>query len=129
MATKISYGVVINSVEDSTSDNLRGLAYLIDRASEHSMSSTLSVSGGVLTLRAEGTIDDAVAVTRSASRHAAIYPEIEAHCPACERLTLSLLEGITGVSVTAERAIGSPGEERHQMRRDDPCRPPERRPS
>ena len=106
MATKLSYAVVVNPVEDSTADNLRGLAELIDLAEARSMNPKLSAREGVLALSAEGTVDEAVAVALEASR-SAIYPNLEVYCPACEKVALSLLEGTSGVHVLLS-AVESP---------------------
>ena len=113
------YGVVIDPVEDSTPDNLRALAHLMEIASGRSMRSSLCVSEGVLKFGAEGSLEDAVGVAREASR-SAIYPDVEVDGAASKRMAISLLKGTTGVLVHVKRPAPpgdrGPGNPREQQR-------------
>lgn len=118
------YGVVINPVEDSTSDNLRALAFLIDRASQSSMKTSLVTRGGAITLRAEGTIDEAASAARASSR-SAIYPTIVVHCSLCEAAALSLLDGDHGIDVlVGDEASPAHKETAHSGPREIASAPP-----
>lgn len=100
--TSLVYGAYIDPIEDSTADNLRGLAHLIDEAHARGMEVRLTrgrtPAGAVLRLSATATMHDACAMAMTAAE-AGIFPDLLAHCEPCKRELEALLEGASGVHV------------------------------
>lgn len=103
------HGVLIDPIEDSTSDNLNGLAELVDLCHEADLDTNLgtiptgsAVPGGpaglVLLLEATGQIEDVASTARQAAT-LAIYPDIGAASVGAGLRANNLLEGTVGVLV------------------------------
>ena len=110
---KIVHGVLIDPIEDSTSDNLNGLAELVDLCNEAHLDTRLGVlptgsatSGGrpggrpglVLRLEASGSLEDTASAARRAAA-LAIYPDIGVDSVSAGARAKKLLQGTVGVLV------------------------------
>ena len=106
---RIVHGVLIDPTEDSTSDNLRGLAELLDLGHEADLDTNLGVlptgspepggrSGLVLRLEVAGSLEKAASAARRAAE-LAIYPDIGVESVGAAARTNKLLEGTVGILV------------------------------
>ena len=118
------HGVLIYPIEDSTSDNLNGLAELVDLCHEAGLDTNLGTTptgspkpggraGLVLALEATGRIEDAASAARQAAA-LAIYPDIGVASVSAGLRANKLLEGTIGVLVkpveVLTRISRNPGE-------------------
>lgn len=108
-AVTLLHGVIIDPVEDSTSDNLAGLAELLGLCEDAGLGVRLGTfpSGPsapdaspatVLQLEASGSVGDVAPVARSAAAFA-IFPDIGVPTPSVGARAKQLLEGTVGVLV------------------------------
>ena len=109
-AVTLFHGLIIEPVEDSTSDNLAGLAELLGLCEDAGLDVRLGtfpsgLSPGeaappatVLQLEASGSVEDAAPVARSAAAFA-IFPDIGVPSPSVGARAEQLLEGTVGVLV------------------------------
>ena len=106
---KIAYGVLIDPIEDSTSDNLNGLAELLDLCHEADLNTRLGVlptgsaapggrPGLALRLEASGSLEDTASTARRAAE-LAIYPDIGVESVSAGARANKLLEGTVGILV------------------------------
>ena len=106
---KIVHGVLIDPIEDSTSDNLNGLAELVDLCHEADLDIRLGVlptgsatpggrPGLVLRLEASGSLEDTASAARRAAA-LAIYPDIGVDSVSAGARANKLLQGTVGVLV------------------------------
>ena len=103
------HGLIIDPVEDSTSDNLAGLAELLGLCEDAGLDTRLGTfpSGPfapdaspatVLALEAAGPVEDVAPVARNAAAFA-IFPDIGVQTPSVGARARQLLEGTVGVLV------------------------------
>ena len=103
------HGLIIDPVEDSTSDNLAGLAELLGLCEDAGLGVRLGTfpSGrfspdappaNVLQLEATGSVEDVAPVARSAAAFA-IFPDIGVPSPSLGARAKQLLDGTVGVLV------------------------------
>ena len=103
------HGLIIDPVEDSTSDNLAGLAELLGLCEDAGLGVRLGTfpSGrfspdappaNVLQLEATGSVEDVAPVARNAAAFA-IFPDIGVPTPSVGARAKRLLEGTVGVLV------------------------------
>ena len=108
-AVTLLHGVIIDPVEDSTSDNLAGLAELTGLCEEAGLDLRLgtfpsgrfapdSAPAVVLQLEASGSVEDAAPVARRAAAFA-IFPDVGVPSPSVGARAEQLLEGTVGVLV------------------------------
>ncbi|QIN85454.1 hypothetical protein GBA63_22395 (plasmid) [Rubrobacter tropicus] len=108
-AVTLFHGLIIDPVEDSSSDNLSGLAELLSLREDAGLDVRLGTfpSGRfspdappatVLQLEASGSVEDVAPVARSAAAFA-IFPDIGVPSPSVGARTHQLLEGTVGVLV------------------------------
>ena len=108
-AVTLFHGLIIEPVEDSTSDNLAGLAELLGLCEDAGLDVRLGTfpSGpsapdaspaAVLQLEASGSVEDVAPVARSAATFA-IFPDIGVPSPSVGARAEQLLEGTVGVLV------------------------------
>ena len=108
-AVTLFHGLIIDPVEDSTSDNLAGLAELVSLCEDANLDVRLGTfpSGPsapdaspatVLQLEASGSVEDVAPVARSAAAFA-IFPDIGVPSPSVGARAQQLLEGTVGVLV------------------------------
>lgn len=103
------HGLIIDPVEDSTSDNLSGLAELLGLCEDAGLDVRLgaypfgrvnpgSAPATVLQLEASGSVEDVAPVARSAAAFA-IFPDVGVPSPSVGARAHRLLEGTVGVLV------------------------------
>ena len=110
-AVTLLHGLIIDPVEDSTSDNLSGLAELLGLCEDAGLDVCLGtypsgrVNPGeaappatVLQLEASGSVEDAAPVARRAAAFA-IFPDIGVPSPSVGARARQLIEGTVGVLV------------------------------
>lgn len=118
-AVTLVHGLIIDPVEDSTSDNLSGLAELMglceDAGLEVRLGTLLSgpfapgaATATVLQLEASGSVEDAAPVARRAAAFA-IFPDLAVPSPNVGARAEQLLEGIVGVLVKPLEVLGLAG--------------------
>lgn len=99
------HGVLIDPIEDSTSDNLNGLAELLDLCRAADLTPRLGMAPAsaarpatVLALDASGPVDEVASVARQAAA-LAIYPDVGVKTVSAAARANELLEGTVGVLV------------------------------
>lgn len=108
-AVTLLHGVIIDPVEDSTSDNLAGLAELLSLCEDAGLDVRLgtfpsgpfapdALPATVLQLEASGSVEDAAPVARRAAAFA-IFPDIGVPGPSVGARANKLLDGTVGVLV------------------------------
>ncbi|MGF1473144.1 MAG: hypothetical protein ACFB50_15580 [Rubrobacteraceae bacterium] len=109
------HGILIDPIEDSTSDNLNGLAELVDLCQEADLDTRLGIAptgsaepggpaGLVLRLEATGPIEDVASTARQATT-LAIYPDVGVASVSAGLRANRLLEGAVGVIVKPVEAL------------------------
>lgn len=105
-APRLAHSVLVHPPEDSTADNLRGLAELLDLCDAAHLDVRITPRAVVgpenhrtrfyLGLAAAGRLEDLCAVARGASARA-IYPDLRVRCGAERARASLLLTDTTGV--------------------------------
>jgi hypothetical protein len=114
-AVTLLHGIIIDPVEDSTSDNLSGLAELMGLCEEAGLDVRLGAfpSGRsapderpatILQLEASGSVDAAAPVARRAAAFA-IFPDVGVPSPSVGARVERLLDGTVGVLVRPHDAV------------------------
>lgn len=130
-ATKLVHGVLISPIEDSTSDNLNGLAELMDLCQQADLDTCLGTvptgsaapggpAGLVLLLEATGPIEDVASAARQAAA-LAIFPDIGVTSVGAGARANKLLEGTVGVLVKPVEVLKLTNRIQKASGEDDPA--------
>lgn len=125
------HGVLIDPVEDSTSDNLNGLAELMDVCQKADLDTRLGTiptgsaapggpAGLVLLLEASGQMEDVVSAARQAAA-LAIFPDVGVSSVSAGARANKLLEGTVGVLVKPVEALRLITRNPPESEEDDPA--------